>query len=245
MGLCSPVRRGLLYGEHVCTAPGIRAWKGKIDSGIRAYTVEEDTGFMHVKEANGWASTRISVGVFMRAHRDDTCDIACNKDNYAVDEKTTTEGRVRGNQKYMKGIWCPYTQTQRLKAWICGINPHSTLWGILSTKDRYVIPNHREPPLVFVCMKSNIFRPVMDNRSSLIFIHNLQAKSKWCFPVRFYSHYNQASCKEDTHFDVVGKFRGPWNVMFFGTDDFATQSLKILNKYRLVDRKNNRLINRL
>ncbi|MEE6503618.1 hypothetical protein FKM82_004876 [Ascaphus truei] len=56
-------------------------------------------------------------------------------------------------------------------------------------------------------------------------------KRQSCCVVRFYTQVLRVP-SEDDHCDQVGRTRPPLNVMFFGTDEFALESLKILNKFR-------------
>ncbi|KAM4677837.1 methionyl-tRNA formyltransferase, mitochondrial [Discoglossus pictus] len=234
MGLCSPAWRGLLRGEHVCAAGvAATAWRGhqmrglRVDEGGRGERAsigskqhQQDDRMIIEGDTHGTAGYDIT--------RTPTCTCCVDSNSQGVTTPVIQKGcKIKWGRNETN--YCTYTQTLPPITRTCG-SLHGYPGEKLSTQGisirrKHVNSGEHFTYVMFTAMKSN--RP---EAGEPFLTKKLQARRHLCCAVRFYSQVYPGLNKED-QFDHSGKTSPPWNVMFFGTDEFALESLKILNHF--------------
>ncbi|XP_075063736.1 methionyl-tRNA formyltransferase, mitochondrial isoform X2 [Mixophyes fleayi] len=223
MGLYNPNWRGLVRAERICS------------SGSRGLVAHNTGG--HVPNGRGtedtsgrsWGTQPILVGQDAEVLGEGL-----------LSRKTTwgaynTEGRTRGWKQEMSGRTltrlCVNRQVLCSLDWRARAISKTPLWWRYITqvgenlKKAITCPGHQSRAL-YTCMKSSPF-PRMTNGSG--HCHILTERHHMC-GFQCYSCTHRLS-KGDNSSGLMHRPRLPLNVMFFGTDDFALESLKILHRY--------------
>ncbi|XP_053321542.1 methionyl-tRNA formyltransferase, mitochondrial [Spea bombifrons] len=237
MSLCIQPWRGLLRGEHCCTrGAGIQALglhqiaeyvagKDRISpakAGHRTAVNAEPREILRLKRTIRVGNTDAGFGLCVRC-------------NGAVGEAVPLQEAEGISRRRGLTAWGIRTRMLRSGVWTYGINTPARMWRSLKVPDSDGwrgdgCLRQQEMQLPISWMKRcRIVEMVNGNLPRTLLIRKHLVNHG--YSMRHYSQSHEASITPDS-VSNPGRSRPPWNVLFFGTDDFALESLKGLNKFR-------------